>query len=212
MLCVQAQVSAQAQLSELSAQLEARSELVHTLQRDVQEQQARSEALEQERSDLQHQLEQQQQGSEEVRQQLADAQEQLAAAERDLAQAKDMVGPTCCARLQLRADMCVPPYITKHLMQSRQGCPYTLSLVMLRYAHTCDCKLVPGTNSLVSEHVCAQATCTEAEAGRRLSDALAALEAAQQQLEQERSTKTDLQEQLAQVSPPKLVARLTWLT
>lgn len=59
--------------------------------------------------------------------------------------------------------------------------------------------------------VCLQATCSEAEASKRLSDALAAADAAQQALQEQRSTNgglteqlTALQEQLAQVGDTAL--------
>jgi hypothetical protein len=61
--------------------------------------------------------------------------------------------------------------------------------------------------------VCPQATCSEAEAGKRLSDALAAADAAQQAVQEQRSTNTGLaeqltalQEQLAQVSDAALLS------
>jgi hypothetical protein len=41
-----------------------------------------------------------------------------------------------------------------------------------------------------------QATCSEAEAGKRLADALGAAEAAQQALQKEQGTNASLQEQL----------------
>lgn len=49
-------------------------------------------------------------------------------------------------------------------------------------------------------HVCTvvhlQATCSEAEASKRLADALAAAEASQQALQEERNTTANLQQQL----------------
>lgn len=45
--------------------------------------------------------------------------------------------------------------------------------------------------------LCPQATCTEAEASKRLAEALAAAEAASKALEEERGTSAGLQDQLA---------------